>query len=41
MASRGIDSIVKSLATGDLGVDEFMRAVQNKIEELEAEDRQL
>lgn len=32
MMFYGIDSIVESLVTGDLGVDDFMRAVQQGIE---------
>jgi hypothetical protein len=35
MAWHPIDCIVESLVTGDLGVDDFMRAVQKNIEELE------
>jgi hypothetical protein len=32
MESRAIDSIVDSLVSGDLGADDFMRAVQRNIE---------
>jgi hypothetical protein len=37
MASQPIDCIVESLVTGDLDVHGFMRAVQKRIEDLEAE----
>ena len=36
MASQCIDGIVKSLVTGNLGVGDFMQAVQRDIEEHEA-----
>ena len=36
MASQPIDCIVESLVAGDLDVDGFMRAVQKRIEDLEA-----
>jgi len=39
MASQPIDCIVESLVTGELDVDDFMRAVQEKIEDLEMEAR--
>jgi hypothetical protein len=39
MDSQPIDGIVESLVTGGLGVDDFMRAVQKKIEDLETETR--
>jgi hypothetical protein len=36
MDSRVIDSIVESLVTGGMGTDDFMRAVQQRIEDHEA-----
>jgi len=38
MDSQVIDSIVESLVTGGLGVDDFMRAVQQGIEARESAD---
>jgi hypothetical protein len=35
MAGRAIDCIFESLVTGDLGVNDFMQAVQKNIEHLE------
>jgi hypothetical protein len=37
MTSHAIDSIVESLVTGQLEVDEFMQAIQANIEDLEAQ----
>jgi hypothetical protein len=36
MDSRVIDNIVESLASGDMDADDFMRAVQQRIEAQEA-----
>ena len=35
MASQLLDNIVESLTAGSLGVDDFMQAVQRKIEDHE------